>query len=437
MSVRQQRISTEDRQPVRLDDFFPHRVCINLDRRPDRWERVCERFAAAGISAVARFPALDGNALTPPPGWTDEPGAYGCLRSHLAVVEEARRRKAPSVLIFEDDAVLDPEFAVKFPLYARQLPADWDMVLLGGIHGAQPVVVSDNVVRISHALSTFAYALRDTIYDDFIALNAQALTAVDDNNRILQKLFNCYCFMPHLAWVEEDYSDVRNKKLSHWWVKESLVLWGDEMQQVLNSTALIIAPRGGGAAHVRNLQFVVSYYLEKLPGVALLIVEQGDEPRLNSVELPPGCRYEFLKGGEHSGSGAAFDLGFEMFESSKQFFMFTDGNVFLERDDVKAALMKCRQYDFVSPFREVCDLSAQETRDLISTETPWDAAAAERPRALTDAPDLFSIISRGAMRKIGGWDDSGEGGEVATLLGAKQALRVFESPGRAWRMSHD
>lgn len=422
-----------------VDDLFPHKVCINLDRRADRWERIRARFDASGINAVARFPALDAVALTPPTGWADEPGAYGCLRSHLAVVEEARRRNAPSVLIFEDDAVFDPEFAVKLPHYARQLPADWDMVLLGGIHGAQPVAVSDNVVRITHVLSTFAYALRDTIYDDFIALNAKALTAVDDNNRILQKRFNCYCFMPHLAWVEEDYSDVRNKKLSHWWVKESLVLWGDEMEQVLNSTALIIAARDRGAAHVRNLQFVVNYYSEKLPGVAILVVEQGDEPRLNSDALPPGCRYEFLKGGEHSGGGgAAFRLGFETFEAHKQFFMFADGNLFLERDDVKAALMKCRHYDFVNPCREVCDLSAQDTLDLIATRAPWEAAAAaDSPRARNDAPASCSIFSRAGLLRIGGWDGAGESGDVATLLRAKRTLRVFESPGRAWRMSDD
>jgi hypothetical protein len=434
MIVRQQQKRIGRRRLVNIDDLFPHKVCINLDRRADRWERIRERFATSGINSVARFPALDAVALTPPPGWTDEPGAYGCLRSHLAVVEEARRRNAPSVLIFEDDAVFDPEFAVKLPHYARQLPADWDMVLLGGIHGAQPVAVADNVVRITHVLSTFAYALRDTIYDDFIALNAKALTAVDDNNRILQKRFNCYCFMPHLAWVEEDYSDVRNKKLSHWWVKESLVLWGDEMEQILNSTALIIAPRDLGAAHVRNLQFVVNYYSEKLPGVAILAVEQGDEPRLNSDALPHGCRYEFLKGEKYSGDGAAFRLGFETFEAHRQFFMFADGNLFLERDDVKAALMKCLHHDFVNPFREVCDLSAQDTLDLIATGSPWNADAADSPRARSDATDSCSIFTRAGLQKVGGWGGAGESG---TLLKAKQTLRAFESPGRAWRMSDD
>src|SRR5215469_11657311 len=104
-----------DRQRIRPDvrslgDHFPYKVCINLDRRGDRWRRVSARFAEHGITDIVRFPAVDGSQLEIPPHWSVEPGAYGCLRSHVAVVEKARSAGARSVLIFEDDAVLDPEF---------------------------------------------------------------------------------------------------------------------------------------------------------------------------------------------------------------------------------------------------------------------------------------------------------------------------------------
>jgi hypothetical protein len=41
-----------------FDEFFPHRVCINLDRRPERWEKMQTRLEAAGLGAVDRFPAV-------------------------------------------------------------------------------------------------------------------------------------------------------------------------------------------------------------------------------------------------------------------------------------------------------------------------------------------------------------------------------------------
>lgn len=418
-------------RPVRARDPFPHKVCINLDRRPDRWERVRGRFAVARLGTVSRFAAFDGNGLTPPSWWTDEPGAYGCLMSHLAVVEESRRMKAPGVLIFEDDAMLDPEFAEKLPAYVNQLPSDWDMVLLGGIHGAQPAAVSDNVVRVTHSLSTFAYALRETIYDAFIALNREARTTVDDNNRALQKRFNCYCFMPHLAWVEDDYSDVRNRWTSHWWLKDSLVLWGDEMRRVLAETAVVIAPRLEGPDSVRNLQFLAGYYSERLPGASLLVVEQDERPRLAPGALPDGCRYEFLKGDVNSGPDRAFGLGFETFERRKGFFVFADGDLFIERDDVKASLLKCRGRDFVRPFREVCPLGERGSRALVQTGTPWAGASDAGPPAWAGAVhSSFSIFSRDGFLKAGGAGPA----SVGALYASRASLSVFESPCRAWRL---
>ncbi|MGH8468833.1 MAG: glycosyltransferase family 25 protein [Gammaproteobacteria bacterium] len=225
---------------MKLDDFFPHQVCINLDRRKDRWERMRARFARHNIGQVVRFPALDGKSLDIPSIWDDFPGAYGCLCSHLAVVEQAREDAQQSVLIFEDDTMLDPQFNTRFAEYIKQVPEDWDMVFFGGIHGKSPARMSRNVMRVTHSLSTYAYAMKHTIYDGFIELNRQALTVLDENTRALQKRFNCYCFMPHLAWVEEGYSDVREERINLWWLSESLVLWGREVDQILEKTVAVI-----------------------------------------------------------------------------------------------------------------------------------------------------------------------------------------------------
>ena len=120
-----------------------------------------------------------------PPNWSDSPGAYGCLRSHLEIIKEARRLGWPNVLIFEDDAALDPELHEKFSSYFQQVPSDWEMLHFGANHMAAPVEVSANVVRITSANSTFAYALNRAVFDSFIELNTRALTAVDLNNRKL------------------------------------------------------------------------------------------------------------------------------------------------------------------------------------------------------------------------------------------------------------
>ena len=97
-----------------FDEFFPHRVCINLDRRPERWEKMQTRLEAAGLGAVDRFPAADGGSGGVPSNWPYSSGAYGCLRSHLAVVEEARAQGWESILIMEDDVVFAEGFHEEF-----------------------------------------------------------------------------------------------------------------------------------------------------------------------------------------------------------------------------------------------------------------------------------------------------------------------------------
>src|ERR1700730_11011499 len=224
-----------------INAVFPHKVCINLDGRADRWKEMQAKFHQHDISTVRRFPAVDGEGLILPPKWSGTAGAYGCLLSHLQVVREARELGVRSVLIFEDDVVFETALQDKFKAYISQVPEDWDMLYFGALHMDDPIVVSENVNRIRRAYSTYAYALNHTIFDVFIDLNTKAHTAVDVNNLQLQTEHKCYCFTPHLAWVEADYSDAQQLQKNHWYLKESLVIRGRSMDQLLNQTSLIIA----------------------------------------------------------------------------------------------------------------------------------------------------------------------------------------------------
>src|SRR5260370_36979232 len=121
-----------------------------------------------------------------------------------------------------------------------------------------------------------------------------------------------------------------------WWLKESLVLWGPEVDEILKDTALIISQRGGNNATRRNLSFLVDYYARKLPGVALLLVEQGDAPRVDPQSLSAQCGYEFLNAPAGAGGSLGFNRGVEIFGAGKEFFIFLGGGQFLTRECIKA-----------------------------------------------------------------------------------------------------
>ncbi len=200
--------------PPTVDSYFARKVCINLDRRPDRWKAMLRKFAEQGISTVERLPAVDARCVSLPGHLSHlRPQDYACTMSHLTAVKQARAAGAAEVLIFEDDAFFDPDFANRFPAFISQAPPDWHMLFLGAYHLAEPVPVRPNIVGIRMALTAHAYAVRDSLFDEFIALNENPPAIVDRNNTLLQQKFNCYCFEPNLVGQEAGYSDLMDEEM--------------------------------------------------------------------------------------------------------------------------------------------------------------------------------------------------------------------------------
>lgn len=420
---------------MNVEEFFPHQVCINLDTRPDRWERMTARFLEHGINRVVRFPAVNGNQVEIPSAWRYSPGAYGCLRSHLAVIEQARDEARPSVLIFEDDTVLAPDFNPQFARYVEQLPDEWDMIFFGGLHGQPVTKVADNLLRINHSLSTYAYALKHTIYDSFIELNRQALTVLDENTRALQKRFNCYCFTPHLAWVEGDYSDVRGERINLWWLKESLVIFGPEIDEVISDTVAIIFHRNDSPESLRNLIFMTDHLSEGLPGIAILVLAHGAESRVNRSDLSPDCHLDIVKDFGCPCLSLALQRASDLLEIDKEFFIFLDSDLFITREDIRANLLKCRDYDFASSFYEICDLDERDTLRILNGDVRWDYNGDHPSRGKTALCDSGFIITRKGLRILSECEESDRRSEERMSMRVKESLRVYDSPNPARRLS--
>ena len=355
--------------------MFQKIVCINLDRRPDRWRRVQAELARHGFNAVERFSAIDGDAIEKPAHWTHTAGAYGCLLSHVQVVSEARDSGAANVLIFEDDVVLDPEFENKFARFIKEVPGDWDMLYFGALHKDEPLKTSVHVGRITKANSTFAYALKHTVFDEFIALNRRAEDVLDMNSYRLQHRFNCYCFMPNLAWVEAEYSDVQNRLERHWYLEKSLVLFGAEMDRLLSQTTIILA-------RSTNLEFFQRYYEEYFAPLVQIVVVDGD-----------------------------LEAGIARAEPQRNFFLLAPRDIYIEALDIRANLRMCEAYDAATGFDEAIELTRDQARLL-------------RQTAITRGID----VTKNSVSKNTAIHFSKRGGRKD---------RVFQSPNHALRLPPD
>lgn len=118
---------------------IPPVLVVNLDRSPQRWVSCTPQFEEAGVQ-VTRFPGTDGKALqaaevrecsTSSGRWLCTRGMIGCFLSHRRIWQHVVQEQLPAAVVFEDDVRICPDFAEKLRGLLAELPADWDVCLLG------------------------------------------------------------------------------------------------------------------------------------------------------------------------------------------------------------------------------------------------------------------------------------------------------------------
>ena len=132
----------EDRTPreeaakeLNLLDYFSDVQVVHLEKFPQRWEAFEQRAKKAGVTGYKKHPAVLGDNAQPPVWWRSGNGAWGCMCSHLHIVQNYLTQGHDGhLLVFEDDALFSDDFAEKLPQILEEVGDDWDMLYLGGQH---------------------------------------------------------------------------------------------------------------------------------------------------------------------------------------------------------------------------------------------------------------------------------------------------------------
>lgn len=200
---------------------FDSTYVINLDRRPERWQAFCESWPHDWpYSPPVRVSAVDSQLCPAPSWWTPGQGAWGCLRSHLMLIEQSLNRGDNCVLILEDDAVPCEDFLPRLRSYLEALPDDWGMAYLGGqllyekTH--PPVRVNEWCYRPFNVNRTHAYALRGEtmrrVYQHLCAKDWARAHHVDHHlGKYHGKNVGVYCPREWLLGQREGKSDISSK----------------------------------------------------------------------------------------------------------------------------------------------------------------------------------------------------------------------------------
>ncbi len=135
---------------IDLKDTFDQVWVINLKRRPERLERFWAELEKGEwpFRTPKVFAAIDGAKVGVPRYWRTGAGSYGCLRSHMSLLERAIMDEVGSILVLEDDAVFRPGFKDDVTRFLREVPEDWQCLMLGGQHvNSFPIPLGGGVVR--------------------------------------------------------------------------------------------------------------------------------------------------------------------------------------------------------------------------------------------------------------------------------------------------
>lgn len=196
------------KERVTVNDYFDKIICINLDRRTDKWAECQKQFDKFGLT-VERF---SGHDMAGSVGW----GNNGCTASHRGVLELICHHKWKRTLILEDDFhIRHTDFHQMFSDMIGEVPNDWDMLYLGGHYSEKPKSrVSKHVIRINRMATTSSYA----VTWDFARKVAPGIFGIGPIDCLYfeQHLSsNCYIFQPRLMVQRPCFSDIQNKECNN------------------------------------------------------------------------------------------------------------------------------------------------------------------------------------------------------------------------------
>jgi len=128
-------------------------VCINLDRRPERWAKFqADNAHLLPHLTINRLSAVDRNDVGSPPSPRGPYTAYASLLSHIKALEAGLSSGAEHTLIFEDDCITSVHFPAQLSQLYRSLPSSdtiffatnpYDVLLLGGYDYDSPAPTWD------------------------------------------------------------------------------------------------------------------------------------------------------------------------------------------------------------------------------------------------------------------------------------------------------
>ena len=209
--------STENKILNNIETFV-----INLDRRPDRWEKFREKIKKYNLLNYQRFSAIDGSKLKPNRklnkifegnDYNMRKGIVGAALSHLQLWIKLINSDNDFFLILEDDIEFIDDFQVKLTKIINEIKnINWDIIYLG--HSAKHKKSNNENLKIEKYNfiqsinesygGAFAYIINKNGAEKMLDyINTNGMTnAIDTMQQKAADFINVFYIEPHLITTD-------------------------------------------------------------------------------------------------------------------------------------------------------------------------------------------------------------------------------------------
>lgn len=145
-----------------LEDYFDRVYLLTLEPEGKKASQVLEDLEKLSLSEnPIIWKGIDGDELPPPEGWTSGGGAWGCLSSHIAILQDIWKSGKNYGVVLEDDVIWQPEANRMIRELVKDCQ-DWFQLYLGGqlMKPPTPWIGTEKACRPWSVNRTHAYVVR-------------------------------------------------------------------------------------------------------------------------------------------------------------------------------------------------------------------------------------------------------------------------------------
>jgi GR25 family glycosyltransferase involved in LPS biosynthesis len=209
-----------------INTYFDKIYIINLDSRPDRWDKMKQKLKKNNINNFVRFPAINGKQEPYSKMYSqlsyffDPPGAFGILMSAMHVIKDAYYHKFKKILILEDDAVFHHDFKKLFDQKIKKIPDYWKLLYLGSSMHTWRIyekckLKDEYLIPQGSIPGAFALGISQECYIPLVKQISTFSSAWDLGPlKYINTIFSNQCFVlyPNIIIADTRDSDIRQSK---------------------------------------------------------------------------------------------------------------------------------------------------------------------------------------------------------------------------------